>query len=655
MSIEQASAFAVIGGMMALFVWGRLRYDLVAVLSLMAAYLIGIVPAEEMFTGFSEDIIFIIASALIVSAAVSRSGIVEILLRKAGPYLTSTQAILVVLVGTVTILSAFVKNIGALAMLMPVAFQLARRNNISVSYLLMPMAFGSLLGGTMTLIGTSPNIIVSGLRKDLLGEPFRMFDFMPVGAGISILGVIFLAFGYRLLPAARKGTASADAAFNLKGYTTEAHVPADSPFVGKTVADLVALAEGEVEVSTIIRERFRRYTPSAKWTLYADDVLLLEGEPSALEQVVGEAKLKLVGAEEEPDEAAGKDADAQADEAVDARDVADMAAAASATSVASPAVAAEDQPVAEIPEEPGPEEPKKETLAEANADDIGVMEAVVQGGSPLIGRTSAEMRLSERYQLRLLAVSRSGERLSHRLRSIRFQAGDVLVLQGHLDHMSEALGELECLPLAQRDMRLGRGRRGYIPVAVLAVTMLLLAFQIVPVAVAFFGAAIAMILFGTLTLRESYDAIDWPLLVLIGALIPVSQAMQTTGATDIISDWLSYASTGMPGYGALALIVVAAMAVTPFLNNAATVLVMAPIAAGLSSRLGFNPDPFLIAVALGAASDFLTPIGHQSNTLVMGPGGYRFGDYWRLGLPLSVLVVVVGVPLIMLVFPLVPG
>jgi len=653
MSVEQASAFAVIGGMMALFVWGRLRYDLVAVLSLMAAYLVGIVPAEEMFSGFSDDIVFIIASALIVSAAVSRSGIVEILLRKAGPYLTSTQAVLIVLVGTVTILSAFVKNIGALAMLMPVAFQLARRNNISVSYLLMPMAFGSLLGGTMTLIGTSPNIIVSGLRKDLLGEPFGMFDFTPVGAGISILGVIFLIFGYRLLPAARKGTASADAAFNLKGYTTEAHVPADSPFVGKTVGDLVALGEGEVEVSTIIRERFRRYTPSGKWTLYAGDVLLLEGEPTVLEQVVGEAKLRLVGAEEEPGEDAGRDADAPADEAADVPKAANVPAAAS--DAPAPAGEAAGQPVAEMPEEPKPGEPKKEKLSEANADDIGVMEAVVQGGSPLIGRTSAEMRLSERYQLRLLAVSRSGERLSHRLRSIRFQAGDVLVLQGHLDHMSESLGELECLPLAQRDMRLGRGRRGYIPVAVLAVTMLLLAFQVVPVAVAFFGAAIAMVLLGTLTLPESYDAIDWPLLVLIGALIPVSQAMQTTGATDIISDWLSFASTGMPGYGALALIVVAAMAVTPFLNNAATVLVMAPIAAGLSGRLGFNPDPFLIAVALGAACDFLTPIGHQSNTLVMGPGGYRFGDYWRLGLPLSILVVLVGVPLIMLVFPLLPG
>ena len=641
MTAAQISAFAVIGGMMALFIWGRLRYDVVALLSLMAAYLIGIVPAEELFSGFSDDIIFIIASALIVSAAVSRSGVVEILLRKVSPYINSTQSMLVVLVGTVTIMSAFVKNIGALAMMMPVAFQLARRNNVSVSYLLMPMAFGSLLGGTMTLIGTSPNIIVSGLRKDLLGEPFRMFDFMPVGAGIAVLGVAFLVLGgYRLLPPARKGTASPDAAFNLTGYTTEAHLPEDSPFVGKTVGDLVALGEGEVEVSTIIRERFRRYTPSSRWTLYAGDVLLLEGEPTVLEQVVGEAKLRLVGAEDPPEETAAQDseADAAAGESVVAEEPAEAAA---------PVADAETDPAASRNEEP-----EKETLADTKKDDIGVIEAVVQGGSPLIGRTSAEMRLSERYQLRLLAVSRSGERLSLRLRSIRFRAGDVLILQGNLDQMPEALGELEILPLAQRDMRLGRGRRGYIPVAVLAVTMLLLAFQLVPVAVAFFGAALAMVLLGTLTLRETYEAVEWPLLVLIGALIPVSEAMQTTGATDLISDWLSAVSTGLPGYGALAVILVAAMAVTPFLNNAATVLVMAPIAAGLSNRLGFNPDPFLMAVAMGAACDFLTPIGHQSNTLVMGPGGYRFGDYWRLGLPLSVLVGVVGVPLIMLVWPL---
>jgi di/tricarboxylate transporter len=446
----------------------------------------------------------------------------------------------------------------------------------------------------MTLIGTSPNIIVSRMRDDLVGEPFRMFDFTPVGAAIAVAGVVFLAFGYRLLPAGRKGTASVDAAFNIKGYTAEVQIPENSPLAGQTVAELERLSDGEVEILTIIRERFRRFTPSAAWKLEAGDVLLLEGESGALERLVAQAQLTLAAA-----------------------DV-----------------------------------PAGEQATVASSDDVGVMEAVVTADSPLVGCTANQAHLPTRYQLGLLAVSRSGEQITHRLRSLRFRAGDVIVLQGDLKQMPEALGELRCLPLAGRDISLGRGRRRYVPVAVLAAAMIAVALQVVPVAFGFFSGALALILLRSISLREAYDAVDGPLLILIGSLIPISEAMQTTGATDIIADGLSMTAANLPAIGALALILVAGMAVTPFLNNAATVLVMAPIAARFANELGYNQDPFLMAVALGAASDFLTPIGHQSNTLVMGPGGYRFGDYWRLGLPLSILVIVVGVPLIALVFPL---
>jgi di/tricarboxylate transporter len=594
-TLQQGLAFAVIFGMMGFFVWGRYRYDLVAMSALFVAVVVGIVPPAEAFHGFSDDIVIIVGSALLVSSAVARSGIVEQVLHRLGPYLTSQQMVILVLVGAVTLMAAFVKNIGALAMLMPVAFQLARRTNTPPSRLLMPMAFGSLMGGTMTLVGTSPNVIVSQMRQDLLGEPFRMFDFTPVGFSIAIVGVAFLAFGYRLLPADRKGAASLDAAFNIRSYTTEAHVPDDSSYIGQTVADLEKLGEGEVQVVTIIRERFRRVTPSPTWTLEAGDTLLLEGESSALEQVVAQAKLKLAGSKDEKTEG-------------------------------------EDE-------------------SSSSSDDFGVMEAVVMAGSPLVARTPVQAQLAERYQVGVLAVSRSGQRLTRRLRTIKFQPGDVVVLQGNLTQMPEALGELRCLPLAERDIRLGQDRRRYVPIIVLAAAMALVATQVVPVAFGFFGAAVVLVVLKSISLREAYDVMDWPLLILIGALIPVSAAMQTTGATELIANWLSVAGAALPPHGALALIVVAGMAVTPFLNNAATVLVMAPIAAQFADGLGYSPDPFLMAVALGAASDFLTPIGHQSNTLVMGPGGYRFGDYWRLGLPLSILVVVVGTPLIALVFP----
>ena len=592
MTTPQIFAFAIIGAMMALFVWGRLRYDLVAVLALFAAIVAGIVPYNKAFSGFSDDIVIIVASALLVSAAVQRSGVVDIVLRPVAPYLTRPTAQVAVLAGAVALLSAFVKNIGALAMLMPVAFQLARKNNISVSLLLMPMAFAALLGGIVTLVGTSPNVIVARMREELLGTPFSMFDFTPVGAGLAIGGVIFLAFGWRLLPADRKGAASMNEAFNLEGYTTEVTIPEGSPLVGKTVGEVEKLSEGDVEVLTLMRARDRINEPAANTKLRAGHMLILIGQPESLKRLMDDAKLKLVR-----DENTGE---------IDAPD-----------------------------------------------DDIGVMEAIVTTDSPLVDRSATQYRLYEHHQVNLLAVSRSGRRILHRIGSTRLKPGDVIVLQGNLNAMPEALGELRCLPLAQRGMPLGSGRKGLLPVAVLAVAMLLMALSIVPVAIAFFGAAVTILLIRALTLREAYQVIEWPLLVMLGALIPVSDALRTTGVTDLIAGWLSAFSQGLPPTGTLALMMVAAMAVTPFLNNAATVLVMAPIAAGFAKNLGYNPDPFLMAVAIGAACDFLTPIGHQCNTLVMGAGGYRFGDYWRLGLPLSIFVLVVGVPLIALVWPFV--
>jgi di/tricarboxylate transporter len=591
MTTPQILAFVIIGAMMTLFVWGRLRYDLVALLALFAAIVAGIVPYDKAFSGFSDDIVIIVAAALLVSAAVQRSGVVETMLRPIAPRLTTTTAQVTVLAGAVALLSGFVKNIGALAMLMPAAFQLARRNKTSVAHLLMPMAFAALLGGIVTLVGTSPNVIVARMRQELVGEPFAMFDFTPVGIVLALGGVAFLAFGWRLLPGHRKGAASMDEAFNLEGYTTEVTVPEDSPLVGKTVAEIDKLSEGEVEALALLRMRDRVHEPRAGTKLRANHGLLLMGQPDALKRLTDAAKLKLVR-----DSDTGK---------IDAPD-----------------------------------------------DDIGVMEAIVTADSPLIDRSAMQYRLHGHHQVNLLAVSRNGRRLRQRIGATRLKAGDVIVLQGDLNTLPETLGELRCLPLAPRGVQLGRGRRGWLPVAVLALAMVLMGLGVVPVAIAFFGAAVAILLIRALTLREAYDAIEWPLLIMLGALIPVSDALRTTGGTDLIAGWLSAASQGLPPIGTLALMMVAAMAVTPFLNNAATVLVMAPIAAGFAKNLGYSPDPFLMAVAIGAACDFLTPIGHQCNTLVMSAGGYRFGDYAQLGLPLSIFVLVVGVPLIALVWPL---
>ncbi len=590
MTLDQALAFAIILGMMALFVWGRLRYDLVALLSLLAAIAAGIVPPEKAFTGFSDDIVIIVASALLVSAAVSRSGVIERVVRKLGPYLTDVYRQVAALVGSVTVLAAFVKNIGALAMLMPIAFQFARRTGTSPASLLMPMSFGALLGGLVTLIGTSPNIIVSRVREQILGEPFHMFDFAPVGASLALLGFLFLIFGWRLLPTDRKGAVSMDAAFNLEGYTTEVTVPKDSPAAGLTVKALEDLGESEIEVITLLRGTKRRYEPAGNVVIKPDDILILRGEPQALERIVALEKLKLT-----------RDEDT--------------------------------------------------TEKDTPTDEIGIMEAVITPDSELIGSSVGQLKLFDRHGINLLAVSRTGRRIANRLRTVKLRAGDVVVLQGNLSTMPETLGELHLLPLAERDLRIGR-KGSLVPLGVLAVAMALVAFNLVPVAIAFFGAAVILLLARSLTLREAYDAIDWPILIMLGALIPVSNALRTTGGTDLIAAWLSNVAMSLPPYGALALLLAAAMAVTPFLNNAATVLVMAPIAASFAGNLGYKPDAFLMAVAIGAACDFVTPIGHQCNLLVMGPGGYRFGDYWKLGLPLSFIVLVAGTPLILYFWPI---
>jgi di/tricarboxylate transporter len=591
MTTPQALAFAVLAGMMLLFVWGRIRYDLVAVLALLASLALGIVKPDEAFTGFADDIVVIVASALVISAAVERSGVVEAVLTRLTSGMTKMGSQLTVLVGSVTFLSAMVKNIGALAMLMPAAFQLAKRSGSSPSCMLMPMAFGSLLGGLITLVGTSPNIIVSKVREDMTGEPFGMFDYAPVGLGLSVAGLIFLRFGYRLLPASRRAAPTLGEALDIEDYATEAEVPANSPAEGRTVAEFRAMVEGEVTVTSIHRWGKPGAMPLPDARINAGDVLTLKGEPDALERAIAAAGLELEGQH-------------------------------------------------------------RDAAAATNNSNVGVIEAVIGRDSVLTGQAAGRMALHDRHGVNLIAVSRRGKRITERLRDVVLEAGDVIVLQGTLDTLPERLRELGCLPLAERTLRLGNARRGLIPVGILGGAMVLTAMGLVPVAIAFFGAAVLIMLAGVLPAREAYDRIEWPILIMIGALIPVSDSLRTTGATDVIAAWLSSVASTLPAWGAVGLILVAAMAVTPFLNNAATVLVMAPIAATFATELGYRPEAFLMAVAVGAGSDFLTPIGHQCNTLVMGPGGYRFSDYARLGAPLSLLVIVLGVPLILATWPL---
>jgi di/tricarboxylate transporter len=591
MSLLQFCAFAVILGMMVLFVWGKLRFDVVAMLALAASLAAGTVSPEDAFSGFGNDIVIIVASALVVSAAVARSHLIELVLRWTARRLTGFRMQLFVLVSSVTLLSALIKNIGALAMMMPAALKIAKKSGTSPSLFLMPMAFGSLLGGLITMVGTSPNIIVSQVREEMTGQPFRMFDYAPVGLGLSAVGLVFLLLSSRyLLPKDRRATASLGEAVNVGDYNSEASVPTDAPIIGKTVGQFLDLADGELSVTGIIRDGKRRSATLPEHVIKEGDILQMRGQPDGLERVVKKAGLTL---------------------------------------------ARQD----------------KQKPAEGTGERISVIEAVVKSTSPIIGQSAKRLHLFQEQDINLVALSRSGQRMTERIGDTLLEAGDVLLLQGATAVLPDRVVALGLLPLAERDLLLGSIRRDFLPIVILGVAMALTASGLVPVAIAFFGAALAMILTGAIGVEAAYDAIEWPILVMLGALIPVSEALQTTGGAELIGDMLSVVATGLPVWGALALIMIVAMAVTPFLNNAATVLVMAPIAAIFANRLGLAPDAFLMAVAVGAGCDFLTPIGHQCNTLVLGPGGYRFGDYARLGAPLSVLVVITGVPLILMVWP----
>jgi di/tricarboxylate transporter len=587
MRTDQWLSLLVIALMMGAFVWGRFRYDVVACGALLLAIIVGIVAPTDAFSGFSDEIVIIVGSALVVSAAISRTGIMDIALRRLSPEKRGPRAQLIILVLIVAVLSAFIKNIGALAIMIPVAIQMARKSRVSPSMFLMPMAFASLLGGLMTQIGTSPNIIVSRVREEITGAPFTMFDYTPLGAALTVAGAIFLGIFYKLLPERVREESSMREAVKIKNYTTEAKLTTQSSAIGRSISWLQTPAGGDAMVTAIISDSGQKRTPLPDTVLKEGDVLIIEGEQSALDKIVSDGKLQL-----------------------------------------------------------------SDRNHEATVKEVSSVEAIVGENSRLIGLSAKDLSLFENTGLNLLAVSRRDKRFVERLGEIKIRNGDVLVLQGDLKRLPDMLREWDCLPLVERELKLGSVRKSLVPIVILLLAMGGTAFGGVPVATGFFAAAFLMVVTGSLPLREVYGHLDAPILIMLAALIPVSDSLRTTGTTDLIADLLSRTAEMLPPYGALALILVAAMAVTPFLNNAATVLVMAPIAATFAAKLGFQPDAFLMAVAIGAGCDFLTPIGHQCNTLVMGPGGYRFGDYWKLGLPLSVIVLIVSVPLLLIVWPI---
>jgi di/tricarboxylate transporter len=591
MTAEQITIFSLLGLIFVLLIWGKVRYDLVAFGALVIAVILGVVPSQTAFEGFGHPAVIVIALVLIVSRGLVNSGAVELIARFVVNPARSISSHIAIMSGVGAALSTVMNNVGALALLMPLDIQAAARAGRSPALTLMPLSFATILGGLATLIGTPPNIIIASYRAEALGEPFSMFDFAPVGAVTALAGVIFVALiGWRLIPAARGEHDSPKELFDLGGYVAELRVPEDGKIIGKKVRDLDEAAEElDAAILGLVRRGERLPGQARRETVQKGDVLVVEASPQAIEELAGSFGLEYLGSEK-----------------------------------------------------------YSGTL---DTTDMGLVEVVVPQGSRIDGRSALSLRLLYRHSVSLLGVSRRGRPFRERVRKLTIQAGDILLLYGPTERLDEITEWLDCLPLAERGLQVIQRDKAGLAIGIFAAAIALASAGILYLPIALALTCVLMALLNIVPLRQFYESVEWPVIVLLGSLIPIGQALEQSGGTALIANGIVTLTTGASPALILTILMVVVMTLSDLLNNTATAVVTAPIAVQIADQLEVNADPFLMAVAVAASCAFLTPIGHKNNTLIMGAGGYQFGDYWRMGLPLEILVVAVSVPMILLVWP----
>lgn len=633
MTDQQILIFTIIAAMLLLFLWGRLRHDFVALAALMACVIAGLVPADKAFAGFGHPAVITVACVLILSRGLQDTGAVDWLARRVIPRKSGRLVSMATLLGLGAALSGFMNNVGAMALLMPIAVKMSHRLDLTPGQVLMPLAFGTILGGMTTLIGTPPNLIVSSFRKDAGFGHFAMFDFAPVGVAVALVGVVFIALlGWRLVPA-RAG--SGGDSFDPGAYLTEVRVPDDSKAVGLTLRGFeTELRDSNAQVVGLLRNEVRMMAPHGGRRIRANDVLVLEAEVETLAEALTVFGIQLEARQVSDDET-------PADEA----DVGDETSGAEHTG-AHPA-GLEKLGTGQRTETKGDGDSRSR-----KDDDLVLRELAVLPGSTIGGQSASDLRLRTRFGLNLLAVSREGRPPQARLRKLKLRSGDLLLMHGPAEALFEFVKETGCVPLGERALRMPDPRRAIFSLLILLGAIALVTSGLLPAAAAFTLGVVATMAARTVPMRQIYTSIDWPVIVLLAALMPIAGAMQTTGAAELMANFLvATVAQGHP-IATLTVIMITTMILSSVMNNAATAAVLCPIAIGIASSLNVNPDSFLMAVAIGASCAFLTPIGHQNATLILGPGGFRFGDYWKLGLPLEVLVVAVGIPILLIVWPL---
>ena len=631
MTIDQITIFSIIILTFILFIWGKWRYDIVAIFSLFTLFIADqilgseksslIMDPSNIFMGFGHPAVITVAAVLIISRALRNSGVVDVISRQITPVSKYQIAHISGLSAVVSIFSAIMNNVGALALMLPVALKTSAKQKRSPSLILMPLAFASILGGMITMIGTPPNIIISTLRESQYNElktqaleykssqaaeyfalqnitveqfhpePFGMLDFSPVGGIIALLGVLFVALvGWRFIPKGSFKKPGADSLFSIDKYITEIRIPEGSEFIDKKIGEIEKITEDRLKIIGCISKKGNIITPQNEQIIKESDVFQIQADPIELKLMMDEYGLRFT-----------KKMRARIDQ-----------------------------------------------LTDENAT---FKEVLITPESPLVNRGRTYFRRRTSNSLILMAVARQGEPIRKRLGKIIFRVGDVLLIQGNGDNLDDNIRSLKILPLAQREVQVGIFSRVGLAILIFCGAIGLSMANILPTTLSFVGAILLYIFTGILPVRELYQQIDWPIIVLLGAMIPISEALQTTGSTQLIAEILVNMTSSLPGWSILAIIMIITMCLSDIINNAATALIMAPISVGIAVSLGVSADPFLMAVAVGASCAFLTPIGHQCNALILGPGGYRFSDYWRMGLPLEILIVLAGTPLILHFWP----
>jgi len=631
MTIDQIAIFSIILLTFILFIWGKWRYDIVSIIALcvlfIADQLLGgeksslIMEPSNIFMGFGHPAVITVAAVLIISRALRNSGVVDVIARQISPLSKYQTAHISSLSAVVSIFSAIMNNVGALALMLPVALKTSIKQKRSPSVILMPLAFASILGGMITMIGTPPNIIISTLRKtqymelkaqaiedntsraaeylasqninveQFHPEPFGMLDFSPVGGIIAILGVLFVALiGWRFIPKESYKKPGAESLFSMDEYITEIRIPKGCKFIGRKISEIEKYTEDRLTIIGGISINGSTYTPWHDQIIQERDRFQIQADPIDLKLMMDEYVLRLT-------------------------------------------------------------KKMRERIDQLKDEDTTYKEVLITPDSPLVNRDRTYFRRRTSNSLILMAIARQGQPIRKRLGDVIFHVGDVLLIQGNIDNLDDNISSLNLVPLAQREVQVGIFSQVSLALLIFGAAIVISMTGILPTTLAFVGAILIYIFTGILPIRELYQQIDWPIIVLLGAMIPVSDALQTTGSTQLIAEFMVSMAGSLPGWSILVIIMVLTMFLSDIINNAATALIMAPISVGIAVSMGVSADPFLMAVAIGASCAFLTPIGHQCNALILGPGGYKFSDYWRMGLPLEILIIIVGTPLILRFWP----